>query len=70
MREPFTRRGCLGGRGVHEWTVEARYPDQAWEIEVPLRRSRFDHPEDIATFVEDFHATHQNIFASAIRLRR
>ena len=30
-----------------DWTTEARYPDQAWEIEVPLRRPRFSDPEDV-----------------------
>lgn len=46
-----------------DWTTEARYPDQAWEIEVPLRQSRFAGPEDIAALVADFHRTHDEIFA-------
>ena len=29
---------------VIAWSTEARYPDQAWEIEVPLRGARFDRP--------------------------
>ena len=46
-----------------EWATEARYPDQAWEIEVPLRRSRFACGADVDALIEDFHRTHQNIFA-------
>ncbi len=46
-----------------DWVTEARYPDQAWEIEVPLRASRFRSDEDVAALVEDFHKTHQEIFA-------
>jgi N-methylhydantoinase A len=46
-----------------DWTAEARYPDQAWEIEAPLRKSRFEGPADVARLVEDFHQIHEDIFA-------
>lgn len=46
-----------------DWSTEARYPDQAWEIEVPLRKDRFTSSADVAGLVEDFHRTHQEIFA-------
>jgi N-methylhydantoinase A len=46
-----------------DWTTEARYLDQAWEIEVPLRGSRLDGPDDVARLVADFHDTHEEIFA-------
>jgi len=46
-----------------DWSTEARYPDQAWEIEVPLRVSRFQENADVARLVADFHKTHQDIFA-------
>ena len=46
-----------------DWTVEARYPDQAWEIEVPLRRPRFTSHEDVKRLVADFHDVHKDIFA-------
>jgi len=46
-----------------DWTTEARYIDQAWEIEVPLRGSRIGTPEALAELVADFHDTHQEIFA-------
>jgi N-methylhydantoinase A len=50
---------------VIEFFAEARYPDQVWEIEVPLGRSRFDGPDDVAALIETFHRTHEDIFAIA-----
>lgn len=53
-----------GARSVTiDWSAEARYTDQAWEIEVPLRRSRFETAADLEALVADFHRTHQEIFA-------
>ncbi len=46
-----------------DWSAEARYRDQAWEIEVPLRRGTFETEHDVAMFVNDFHQMHQDIFA-------
>jgi N-methylhydantoinase A len=48
-----------------EFSVEARYPHQVWELEVPLRTSRLDGPEDLAALCADFHATHRQVFAIA-----
>jgi N-methylhydantoinase A len=46
-----------------EYTVEARYRHQVWEIEVPLRGGQIKTPQDLKQFVEDFHAAHEAIFA-------
>ena len=46
-----------------EWSTEARYTDQAWEIEVPLRRGGFEEDADVEALVEDFHQMHQDVFA-------
>lgn len=46
-----------------ELFAEARYPDQVWEIEVPLPRDRFDSDDDIAALIECFHRAHEDIFA-------
>jgi N-methylhydantoinase A len=46
-----------------EFLVEARYPQQTWEIEVPLRQSRFDHPRQMQQLVEDFHGLHRELYA-------
>ena len=45
-----------------DYTVEARYPHQIWEIEVPLRVDRFRTGDDLRTLVADFHETHRQIF--------
>ena len=45
------------------FSVEARYPDQVWEIEVPLRRDRFDSEDDVKGLVHDFHKVHLDLFA-------
>ncbi len=52
-------------RAQVDFQVEARYPDQAWEIDVPLRRSRFEAPGDLDALVSDFHAEHERLFAVA-----
>ena len=46
-----------------DWSAEARYIDQAWEIEVPMRTSSFQTPEDVENLVTDFHLMHQEKFA-------
>jgi N-methylhydantoinase A len=45
-----------------EFAVEARYPHQIWEIEVPLRGSRIANAEDLAALVHDFHEAHRGLF--------
>jgi N-methylhydantoinase A len=45
--------------------AEARYGDQVWEIEVPLRQARFKSHEDVAALVADFHKAHEELFAVA-----
>lgn len=46
-----------------EFTVEARYASQVWEIDVPLRKTRLSTKADLAQLVADFHAVHEEIFA-------
>jgi N-methylhydantoinase A len=45
--------------------AEARYPDQVWEIELPLRVTRFTDAADLKLLEEDFHAEHEALFAVA-----
>lgn len=44
-------------------SVEARYPDQVWEIEVPLPVERFESEADVRLFVDAFHRVHLELFA-------
>ncbi|NKB48650.1 MAG: hydantoinase/oxoprolinase family protein [Alphaproteobacteria bacterium] len=46
-----------------EYTVEARYASQVWEIEVPLANDTFTDDAQLAALVEGFHAMHEQIFA-------
>ena len=50
---------------VVEFTAEARYPSQIWEIEVPLRADRIEDEPALAAFIEDFHKTHEALFTFA-----
>jgi N-methylhydantoinase A len=45
------------------FAVEARYPHQVWEIEVPLRHGRLETAAQLDDLREDFHATHEELFA-------
>jgi N-methylhydantoinase A len=45
-----------------EYAVEARYPHQIWEIELPLRSGRFATEQDVRQLVADFHRAHKEIF--------
>jgi len=55
------------GRGAESvsvhWSVEARYPDQAWEIEVPLPSSEISAEADVEKITAAFHCVHQETFA-------
>jgi len=46
-----------------EFFVEARYPYQVWELEVPLASGRFTGPADVERMIEDFHRVHERVFA-------
>jgi N-methylhydantoinase A len=50
-----------------EFSVEARYPHQVWEVTVPLRSTRFRRPADLEQLVEDMHACHEELFAISDR---
>lgn len=55
------------GEGTFEpkmqFSVEARYEQQVWEIEVPLPVAAFNSEADINGLVESMHQTHERIFA-------
>ncbi|WP_429571118.1 hydantoinase/oxoprolinase family protein [Paraburkholderia sp. UCT70] len=54
---PHARNKCI------DLSVEARYPSQVWEIDVPLRGARFDSDADLAALIADFHARHTELFS-------
>ncbi len=62
--EAFAARAGAGAREIEtRYSVEARYPHQVWEIEVPLRGDRLASPEELEHFRRDFHAAHEELFA-------
>src|SRR5205823_6290148 len=63
MEEFFERLGAAREQRRKEFFVEARYPYQVWELEVPLARGVFDSEEDVQALVESFHAVHERVFA-------
>ncbi|MBV9219469.1 MAG: hydantoinase/oxoprolinase family protein [Methylobacteriaceae bacterium] len=46
-----------------DYWVEARYPQQTWEIEVPLAGCDLRSSADLARIVGDFHDMHQKLYA-------
>jgi N-methylhydantoinase A len=48
-----------------EYFAEARYPDQVWELEVPLQTTAFRSTEDVELLRSDFHRSHRESFAVA-----
>ena len=48
-----------------EFSVEARYPHQVWELEVPMHSSRIQDADDLQKLCGDFHAVHHDVFAIA-----
>ena len=62
--EAFAARAGTGAREVEiRYSVEARYPHQVWEIEVPLRGETLAGAGELAAFREDFHVLHDQLFA-------
>jgi len=58
---------ALARRGVEQFakqfTVEARYAGQIWEIEIRLRGARVPDHAALELFIADFHAEHERVFA-------
>jgi N-methylhydantoinase A len=65
MDEFFGRLGAEPDQCRKELFVEARYPYQVWELDVPLAVSRIDSDDDVAGLAEAFHRVHERVFAVA-----
>ena len=48
-----------------EFFAEARYPDQVWELEMPVRQQAFHTEADVEVLRTDFHGVHRDSFAVA-----
>lgn len=67
LRETSEAFLCNAGDGaVHSeitYSVEARYPHQVWEIEIPLRDETVDDSDEDTRLAQDFHDAHDELFA-------
>jgi N-methylhydantoinase A len=60
----------LAGNGIPEekrlleYSIDARYLSQPWELTIPLAWDHFKGPEDVAAFVEEFHQVHERMRGS------
>ena len=60
----FAEAAAAGALGTtYNYTVEARYADQAWEIEVDIPHSRFESVADVAALRDAFHAEHERLYS-------
>jgi N-methylhydantoinase A len=55
--------GCISSST--NFSVEARYPHQVWELESPVRFSRIHTREQLQRLCGDFHAVHRDVFSIA-----
>ena len=46
-----------------DYTVEARYLTQVWELDASFTAERFAGPADVDALVESFHRAHERVFA-------
>jgi N-methylhydantoinase A len=63
MDDFFDRMGIAEADRHTEFMVEARYPYQVWELDVPLAKGSFDGDADIRAMEEAFHEVHERVFA-------
>ena len=54
--------GSESSKNEIEYTVEARYASQVWEIEVPLLKGQFTETDQLSSLIEQFHEMHEQIF--------
>jgi N-methylhydantoinase A len=59
----FVKAGRALGECSIDFSMEGRYPSQVWELEVPLRLSKFTSRAEIGDLVADFHRRHTELFS-------
>ena len=55
--------GAMAESHEISFSVEARYPNQVWEIDLPLRAGGFASATDVEALRQDFHDAHEELFA-------
>ena len=59
----FKRLGTPPDEQQREFSVEARYPYQVWELDVKLPGVQFEGAADVQAMVAGFHLAHERVFA-------
>ncbi|MCP8895269.1 hydantoinase/oxoprolinase family protein [Shinella daejeonensis] len=54
---------AAGGNIRREYTVEARYLTQVWELDAALPSRRIEGEQDVLGLVDAFHQSHERVFA-------
>jgi N-methylhydantoinase A len=57
------RSGVDASKSSVSFSVDARYENQVWTIETPLRAGALKTLEDVEDLVADFHHSHESVFA-------
>jgi N-methylhydantoinase A len=67
LRQRSSEFVAAAGHGVLEsstrFTIEARYPHQVWEIEVPVDADGLASGDGVEAFRGRFHAAHEELYA-------
>jgi len=59
------RVGVPGSRATIEFYAEAHYPQQVWELEVPVAVAKFTTDADVSALVASFHEVHSAVLGIA-----
>ena len=59
------RAGGNADEATLEIFAEAHYPQQIWDLEVPVRVRRFQSADDLRNLVSDFHSVHAQVLGMA-----
>ncbi|MGR8947435.1 MAG: hydantoinase/oxoprolinase family protein [Gammaproteobacteria bacterium] len=58
------RLKARGIENIHKrYFVEARYRFQVWELEIEVKKNRFDNDTDVEQLIQEFHRVHDRVFA-------
>jgi N-methylhydantoinase A len=63
----FATSGMEGSATRTELIAEARYPNQVWELELPVNTRQFGGATELETLEQDFHELHEDVFATSDR---
>jgi N-methylhydantoinase A len=58
-KEFLSRTGIASKDTKIEFFVEARYANQVWELEIPLKGNQIKDEAALAEIIEEFHGTHE-----------